>query len=360
VLLGNWVGSNCLSSTYVLGAAEADRRPKHDFPKSNRSASARNYCGRDGVLLNMVGGRSGRSSIAGKALTMWLLLLRLARKVHAIRFATQSIALPVLVALVMAVPTGAQGQSYSRVKGVVDTSGMPLLEGSIRVLALPSHVTVARASIDANGRFEVDGLRPGRFVVVVLVRGFHSSRASVLLRDAKTIDLGTIKPVFLGCESGTLVCDSFAPEMIVHPVLGIPLAPPSTILRRGYIELTIDCGVDLQTGSSDCYGGQNVRADLRLKKEETGIFLYSLEGLNLYLPTAPKYDCGDATERESKIRVDGMGPSDDFCIQIGDHLVSHAFLIDYVEPDAKAVALRYVTQRRELDPVLENRGSILA
>ena len=103
--------------------------------------------------------------------------------------------------------------------------------------------------------------------------------------------------------------------------------------------------MDLRGNKSYCpdYSGlvrQGRAIDLRLTRDETGVYLNPVNGTTL------SADCSTATLSKSKIRVDGLGRGDDICARTHEGLPSHVFLVDDAERDSPSTRLWHVTRKR--------------
>ena len=93
-------------------------------------------------------------------------------------------------------------------------------------------------------------------------------------------------------------------------------------------------------------GPRQTDADVRLIRDQGGVYLLAMNGASLAAPNLPRADCRDAYPKESRIRIDGYGPDDDICFYTHDHHWSHVFLTDDVLRGSHEIAVWQTTRKR--------------
>ncbi len=92
--------------------------------------------------------------------------------------------------------------------------------------------------------------------------------------------------------------------------------------------------------------GGELDADLRITRDENGVYLTAMNGAALATPGLPRGDCQDAYRKEAKIRIDGLGPGDDICLYTHDRNWSHVFLTEEVTRRSDRIAIWQITRKR--------------
>ncbi len=223
----------------------------------------------------------------------------------------------------------AQAARVGHVRGVVvDATGGGLRWAFVRVLQPASKSLIARVPADPNGVFQTGALQPGSYVLVAWAQGFGVRRLSpVVVRAGETTDVGTMQLDLASCDAPGMMCDDFG------------MGPPDPFLARGYLELKLDCGVELRNNKCYCPDSsgamrQDRALDLRLTKDETGVYLNAVNGATL------------SASRESRFRLDGLGPGDEIWVRTHEGLRSHVFFVDDVERGSPSVRFWHVTRQR--------------
>lgn len=151
---------------------------------------------------------------------------------------TASRSLIALVLLVLA-PVVAGAQATGAISGsTVDAStGQPLADVRVTVLAAADSAAVGAAGSAANGAFRVDGVPLGSYLVSLDRIGYARTvvRAQVTAAGAAALDLGTVRlsPAVISME-GVVVTAAppavvFAPDRDIYSVAAIPGAEGATV-----------------------------------------------------------------------------------------------------------------------------------
>jgi hypothetical protein len=222
-----------------------------------------------------------------------------------------------------------------RIRGVVvDATGAALPGAIIRVVQPDSNVVVARARANQAGDFETDAVGEGEYVVAVWLQGFRARWTSpVVLRDGSIVSLGNVRLDLAGCDAPGVLCDSFG------------LGPPEPDNTRGFVDVKLGCGVDLNAGKVYCESRQPGGVDLNFLKDDSGIYLIPANGAALSPPNLPRGDCRDANPSTAKLPVDGLGPGDDICARTHGGRLSHMFVMSDVERGSDHLRLWHVTRK---------------
>ena len=114
-----------------------------------------------------------------------------------------------------------------------------------------------------------------------------------------------------------------------------------SIVKRGYLVVKRGCGADLDAGKATC--GNNSNADFVISTGEgTSLYLRPLDGTQI-----TPLNSSDGLYADEGIRMDGLGPGNDFWIRTaGGRVYSHVFTTDEVEPDSTEIKLWYVNRPR--------------
>jgi hypothetical protein len=214
------------------------------------------------------------------------------------------------LAFISTAPCAAGGQL---IRGaIVDATGAAIGGASVRLLKSDSE-EMAHATAADSGKFEMGTAGSGNYVLKAWQRGFRSRRVPVAVRsETETIDLGDIRLDLAGCDAPGVICDSFGEA-----------PPPDPVVSRNDLRVQMDCMLAFTTGKAFCpgetKGPRQTDADVRLNQDESGVYLSAMNGATLATPNLPRGDCRDAYPKESKIRIDGLGPGDDICLYTHDH-----------------------------------------
>jgi hypothetical protein len=231
--------------------------------------------------------------------------------------------------------------SDHQIRGVViDATGAGLPGASVRVLQSESNAELSHATADHDGVFQIGNLEPGSFLLTAWLQGFRTRRvAVVVLADTEVTDVGKIRIELAGCDAPGVICDSFG------------ISPTDPVARQGYLQLKVNCSLALSAGKVYCPNdlsgpSEKKKADLLMTRDEGGVYLTAINGAAFAAPNLPRGDCRDAYPRETKIRIDGLGPGDDICLHTHDQHWSHVFLTSDVTRDSQQIDLWQLTRKR--------------
>jgi hypothetical protein len=218
---------------------------------------------------------------------------------------------------------------------VADATGAGAVGASVDLFDSDSKA-IAHATADSSGKFQIQSAADGNLILKVWLRGFLSSRLRVVAGpEAKTIEMGDVRLEVAGCDAPGHNCDSFG------------TSPPDPVVSQGNLHAKVSCLVALVAGKVYCPGeGHEADADLRLTKEDRGLFLVAANGAALSAPNPPHGDCHDAHPDQKKTRLDGLGPGDDICLYTHDRHWSHIFLTENASRGSERIAFWQITRRR--------------
>jgi len=216
-----------------------------------------------------------------------------------------------------------------QIRGVLtDAVGAELPGGYIRVFQAPSNSLVTRVRAEPDGRFQVE-LEAGSYILVAWVQGFSTRRSKVVIANGQMRDLGKVQLDIGSCDAPGVMCDG--------------IGPSDPALSHGYVELKMDCGVNLRNSRVSCPDAprseKGMAVDLRATREEGGTCFTSVNGATLWRSNQRQGS-------EPKIRIDGLGPGDDIWVRTGEGLQSHIFFVDDVEPTSQSIRVWHVTRKR--------------
>lgn len=193
---------------------------------------------------------------------------------------------------------------------------------------------------DEQGVFSTGMLPPGTYTVAAWFQGFRALKLTgIVLRADETIDLGKIRLEMAGCDAPGVICDNFG------------LGAPGKGLATGYLDLKLNCGVDLDNGAVYCPDRSGVSqregasADLIMARKDGGVYLAPVNGATTNPPNLPSANCHEANRGNASVRLDGLGPGDDICLYTRTGRLSHVFLVSEVYRGSTQVTIWYVTRR---------------
>ncbi len=203
-----------------------------------------------------------------------------------------------------------------QIKGyVVDVTDGAIPRATVRLLDEDSRVTVQRCQTDRSGRFQMEAISSGRYLIAASVPGFREK--VIPYWPAKefriVLDLG-------GCDTPGTICDTFSQE---------PLSPdPRPIRSRGNLTIHLSEAVDLDKGSQN-----RSKADISLERVESRLYLKPINGAHL-------------CEGADSMRVDGFGIGHDICVRTNAGGIAHLFLTAEVQPGSGSLTFHYVTRKK--------------
>jgi hypothetical protein len=149
----------------------------------------------------------------------------------------------------------------------------------------------------------------------------------VSVRDGDTANVGDIQLNIGSCDSPGVDCDEVGVSGTVRHRSS-----------RGFVLLRPLYGVDLDTGKVFCPQKPD-RVDLSLSESNAGKLYVNPAKRALMRP-----DCNRASDDNNPLRVDELGPGDDFCVRTKKGRTAHVFVTDEVSPDDFKVSLWFVTR----------------
>jgi hypothetical protein len=94
---------------------------------------------------------------------------------------------------------------------VVDPTHQFIPNATVRVLRQEPRTTRYRAFADANGRFTLEGISPGKYRVAITSPGFRERFLDADLRDStQELDLGSVNLDLAGCTSPSTACNDLS------------------------------------------------------------------------------------------------------------------------------------------------------
>jgi hypothetical protein len=231
------------------------------------------------------------------------------------------------VVLIAAV-TAAEG---AEVRGrVADASGGAVSNVLVRLIPAGESYATFRCLTDLKGEFRIRDLPAG---VYTLRAGAHAWRERPIpgleVRSGELKQLDPIRLELAGCDAPEVICDTF----------GIEDAEPERIVSRGYLELSPGTGADLDRGKVFRPGQSRSGMDLVLSFGAGSWWLIPVNGALL------RTVCSSAKLEAGPLRLDGLGPGAEFCVQTSYRRSSHIFIVDEIRPESTSVRLWHVTRK---------------
>jgi hypothetical protein len=197
-----------------------------------------------------------------------------------------------------------------KIRGVaVDSVGAAVGGASVQLLDA-NFKLVAHVTADVAGKFSIETVDSGNFVLKVWLQGFRSRRLPVAT-DTEITDVGKIHLDVADCDAPGVICDWFGET-----------PPHDPVASRGYLQVQTGCMLTFARSKGLCPGDptgtRESEADVRITVDENGVYLTAMNGAALSKPNLPRGDCHGANPRETKVRIDGLGPGDDICLHTHD------------------------------------------
>ncbi|MFN7996803.1 MAG: carboxypeptidase-like regulatory domain-containing protein [Bryobacteraceae bacterium] len=225
-----------------------------------------------------------------------------------------------------------------QVRGTVVDRAWGAIGGATVRLLNPASEEVAHVTANEAGKFQIQIVGPGEYILRASHPGFRSRRVTVVLRSVgQALDVGDIQLNIASCDAPGVICDSFGDA-----------PPPDPIASSGNLQIRTGCGVAFVMNAVLCPGDPARGAeDIRLTRSESGVYLTALNGATFVPPDPSSGDCSDAHPKENQIRIDGLGVGDDICLYTRDRHWAHVFFTDEVRRrDARPVAIWQITRSR--------------
>jgi hypothetical protein len=203
------------------------------------------------------------------------------------------------------------------------------------VLDEKSRKTVETARSDQNGRFNVQALAAGHYLVAASSSGFSE----------KLIDIGIVQPdtdVFRKIRLSMLDCD--APYMNCDTFSAGPIEDPHPIVSRGHLTVSSSDAVDLEKVRA--VPSTEGTADVCLSEKEGGLYLTPVNKAGNSKVCGKDFGQGGAQDKKSSLRIDGLGPGSEICIRTNRDRFSKIFLPREVQPSDKNIDVYIVTRAR--------------
>lgn len=210
---------------------------------------------------------------------------------------------------------------------VIDASGGGL-RGFVRVLGGGSTKTLYRQSMESDGTFRLSNIPAGTYSVKAQAAGFvEAGPNDVIVEDGGVTIIKDILLPFAGCDAPGVICDSVGP-------------PVRDIIRTGDLFLRRECSADLDSGKTQCSSKPWRDADVRFTAIDNGLYLAPING-------AKVSHCDETLLTPDPIRVDGLGPGNNWCFQTNGRHRSHVFIqVHEIQPDAEEIILWQVLRKR--------------
>jgi hypothetical protein len=201
----------------------------------------------------------------------------------------------------------------------------------VRLLLDGQTATQYRVETDSGGRFQIPDVKPGKYTLRAYQHGFREGATTVNVVESEIADAGRVVLMLAGCDSPGTICDSVDPA---------PTEPPD--VASGEVVLRPGCAVDLDKATVTCpHSADRLenRSDLKLDAGSEGaIYLTPINAAMIA-------SC-ESKPRSEPIRIDGLGPGNDWCVVTNAKHHSHLFIkLKVVEPGADEVILWVVTRK---------------
>jgi hypothetical protein len=212
---------------------------------------------------------------------------------------------------------------------VVDPVGASIAK--VRVMLDVGGATIYRTSSDDQGMFHLEGVRPGIYTISVRATGFRPKTvAGVVVAEDKPTQLDMTLFV-LSCEAPGVHCFCIGPD-----------CHKGALGKRAFLTMGVSCMVDLDADTPSCSPKELKGADLALVAGDVGtLYLSPLEGSFLSYES----NCLEKPTGTERVRINGTGKNDDFCVGTTEGRISHIFLTKDVEPGEQSVTIWFVNDR---------------
>lgn len=228
------------------------------------------------------------------------------------------------------------GAHAATIRGqVFDSSGAVIARATIRVLDESSRNTIRSVHPDQEGRFEVQELGAGDYLIAVSAPGFTE----------KLIPIGTLRPGYDSFQKVQLeVLDCDAPHVNCDIIATGPYTDPHPVVFHGSLTVHHNDAVDLEKGA--VVSTVSGTADFNLTIQNGGIYLAPLSKAKIV--ASCKIDARrskKSTDMDS-VRIDGLGPGSEVCIRTNHGDFSKIFVEQLIEPGSEQIAVQVVTRDR--------------
>ena len=217
---------------------------------------------------------------------------------------------------------------------VLDSEGAVIAKATIRVLDAKSRATLQTVVSDTDGRFTVDGLGAGTYVLAISYSGFNEKLVEITPPQSGGGQSLTIRLDVLDCDAPGVNCDIFStgPYTDPHPV----------VVQR---DLTVSAAqaIDLEKGSTVAVDSST--ADARLTVQDHGLYLLPLNKAAFSL-SGNDEGCGKTVKNPQPVRIDGMLPGSEFIIKTRHGRCSKLFLTQEIPAGADQASIHLVTRAK--------------
>jgi hypothetical protein len=216
---------------------------------------------------------------------------------------------------------------------VVDPAGAAIAGASIRALDEASRNTINTAVSDQDGKFSVDGLAAGSYLLVVSAPGFQEKQVRVDREQDGISDLSDLRLEVLDCDAPLANCDRSG--------AGNDADPHPVIVKR---DMSVNAGnaVDLQNG--ELVPKASAEADIRVDSAGGALFLVPLNKA-AFTTSGAEGSCGK-TRNQDPLRIDGLGPAVEIVVVTRHKQCARLFVISEIPPGADQATLHIVTRSR--------------
>jgi len=198
---------------------------------------------------------------------------------------------------------------------VADSEGAAIPRSTIRLLNEATRVTLRRGQSDQDGRFHLEEIPPGRYLIAVWAPGFKEKLIPYVGAEDVRILLD-----LAGCDAPGTSCFQISQESLPPD--------PHPIRARGNLTIHLSEAVDLDKGSRN-----RSKADISLERVESRLYLKPINGAHL-------------CEGADSMRVDGFGIGHDICVRTNAGGIAHLFLTAEVQPGSGSLTFHYVTRKK--------------
>ena len=214
-------------------------------------------------------------------------------------------------------------QSGAAVRGqVFDPAGAVIARATIRVLEEDSRKTAQNARSDAEGRFVVQELPPGRYLLAVSGPGFAEQLIPTGEVGEGAEVSRKIRLEVLDCDAPGVNCDIFTSG---------PYTDPHPVRLQRNLTVAAAQAVDLDQGS--LISAQSRDADFRLAIDGGGLYIVPLNKA-AFAARGQEGSCAKAREKEPRMRIDGLGPGTEILMKTSRGQCARIFLTREIAPDA--------------------------
>jgi hypothetical protein len=215
----------------------------------------------------------------------------------------------------------AGGQVHGR---IVDASAGPIEKAQVRLLDRESRVTKYRLISDGFGRFRLDGVKPGTYLVAATARAFRERFVdNIVVEDGRDVGLGDLILQLAGCEYPGVICDSFGTEA------------KAILYKSGDLKVRFEsCVLDVD-GQAGCSVHIHLGSDRR-------VYLEPRNHARLAEANSAGASCRGAVFVNPRTRVDGLGPGSDVCLLSGRGRRAELFFTSEVSAESREITMHCV------------------